>query len=58
MGKRRIVEERFKQNGWFFIRHGGNHDIWSNGVIKTSLPRHPKFSDALFEALIKKYNLK
>lgn len=56
--QRRKVEKKFKDNGWYFVRHGGNHDIWSNGKIKTQLPRHPKFSDKLYNALIRKFNLK
>ena len=51
--QRRKVEKKFKDNGWYFVRHGGNHDIWSNGKIKTQLPRHPKFSDKLYNALIR-----
>lgn len=58
MVKRRLVEKRFIDNGWFFVRHGGNHDIWSNGIKKTQLPRHPKFSDMLYKALIQKFDLK
>ncbi|MDU1505817.1 MULTISPECIES: type II toxin-antitoxin system HicA family toxin [Limosilactobacillus] len=56
--RRRDVEKRFKLNGWFFVRHGGNHDIWSNGKVKTQLPRHPKISDRLYNSLIKKFNLR
>lgn len=56
--QRHKVEKRFKDNGWYFVRHGSNHDIWSNGKTKTQLPRHPKFSDKLYNALIKKFNLK
>lgn len=58
MVQRRKVEKKFEANGWYFVRHGGNHDIWSNGKIKTQLPRHPKFSDKLYKGLIKKFNLK
>ncbi len=58
MVHRHTVVKKFKKNGWYFVRHGGKHDIWSNGKIKTQLPRHRKFSDRLFDSLIKKYNLK
>lgn len=58
MVKRRKVEKRFEENGWYFVRHGANHDIWSNGIIKTQLPRHPKISDRLYQGLINQFNLK
>lgn len=58
MVQRRKVEKRFQENGWHLIRHGGNHDIWSNVRIKAQLPRHPKLSNKLYRALIKKFHLK
>lgn len=58
MVQRNKLEKQFKKNGWYFVRHGGNHDIWSNGILKTQIPRHPKISDELAKGLIKKFNLK
>lgn len=51
------LEKRFKKKGWWLLRHGGNHDIWTNGVIEVSIPRHADVKENLAKALIKKYNL-
>lgn len=56
--QRKKLEKLFKQNGWRFVRHGGNHDIWTNGNGKTQIPRHAKIDDGLAKGLIKKFNLK
>lgn len=58
MVQRTKVEKTFRNNGWYFLRHGSKHDIWTNGKVKTQIPRHPKISDKLFQGLIKKFNLK
>ncbi len=38
MVQRRKVERKFIENGWYFVRHGGNHDIWSNGISYLDTP--------------------
>lgn len=57
MVKRRQLEKLFRNNGWFFLRHGGDHDIWTNGKMKTQIPRHRTISDRLYEGLIKQFKL-
>jgi predicted RNA binding protein YcfA (HicA-like mRNA interferase family) len=29
--KKRDIEKKLKELGWWFSRHGGGHDIWTNG---------------------------
>lgn len=59
MVKKKDVEKRLKQNGWYFARHGSNHDIWTNGKIKTQVPRHRNISDRLYKnQFVKKLHLK
>jgi len=29
--KRRDFVKKLEQNGWYFLRHGSNHDIYTNG---------------------------
>jgi len=38
--KRKDFEKRFKKAGWWFDRPGGRHDIWTNGELEFSIPRH------------------
>jgi mRNA interferase HicA len=43
--KRRLVEKRLKQLGWYLLRHGSNHDIWTNGQQQVEIPRHPEIRE-------------
>lgn len=46
----------FKKNGWYFYKHGGNHDIWTNGIEKEQIPRHKDINELLAKDIIKKHN--
>ena len=48
----------FEQNGWCFLNHGGNHDIYINGNLKEQIVRHKETNEHLAKALIRKYDLK
>lgn len=52
--KRRDLEKKLSELGWYFLRHGGNHDTWSNGQIQNFIPRHTDISENLAKAIIKK----
>lgn len=51
--KRRALLKALKQNGWHFKRHGGSHDIFSNGKKLLSVPRHREIPEETAKALIK-----
>jgi mRNA interferase HicA len=36
--KRRDLEKALKTMGWEFKRHGGKHDVWTNGEIEEMIP--------------------
>jgi mRNA interferase HicA len=38
--KKKDLERQLRKLGWYFLRHGGNHDIWSNGDAIEQIPRH------------------
>jgi mRNA interferase HicA len=52
--KKKDVENRLKDLGWWFDEHGGKHDSWTNGKIKESLPRHKEINEMLAKKIIKK----
>lgn len=52
--KRRDLESELKKHGWFFVRHGGNHDVWGNGEIQNFIPRHNEINENLARAIIRK----
>lgn len=51
------LEKAFRKAGWWFLRHGNNHDVWTNGKEIEMIPRHPQVRDSLAKGLIKKHGL-
>ncbi len=51
--KRRDLEKRPKELGWYFLRAGGNHDVWTNGVQSQPVPRHGEINEFTARAIIK-----
>ena len=55
--KKRDLEEKLKKAGWFFLRSGADHDVWSNGKEIEAVPRHKEINERLAKAIIKKWGL-
>ncbi|MBI5510325.1 MAG: type II toxin-antitoxin system HicA family toxin [Deltaproteobacteria bacterium] len=51
--KRRELEGRLKSLGWRFLRHGGSHDIWTDGQNETSIPRHNEIKEGTARGILK-----
>lgn len=56
--KRRDLVRLFERNGWYFLRDGGRHDIYTNGVESEPIPRHKEINEVLARSLIRKHGLK
>lgn len=52
--KKRELEKKLSNLGWWLDRHGGNHDIWTNGEIYEPVPRHPEINELLSKKILKK----
>jgi mRNA interferase HicA len=52
--KRRDLERQLKELGWYFLRSGGSHDIWTNGFEKTQIPRHAEVNEYTAKSILKK----
>lgn len=55
--KRRELLRLFEKAGWWLDRHGGRHDIYTDGVNKETIPRHSDINERLAKALIQKWGL-
>ena len=55
--KKRDVEKKFKAGGWWFLRHGGNHDVWTNGIDEEEIPRHSEINEQLAKVILKRNGL-
>ena len=51
--KKKDLEKRLRESGWWFKRHGGNHDYWTNGEIHESVPRHNEIKENLAKKILK-----
>jgi len=47
------VEKQLRKLGWYLARHGGNHDIWTNGIDTTEIPRQREVNEFTAKAIIK-----
>lgn len=56
--KRKDLIKKLTQNGWYFKRDGGNHEIWTDGVSTEPVPRHKEIPEQLAKAIIKRNDLK
>lgn len=56
--KRKDLIKMLMRNGWYFIRNGSNHDIYSNGKRIEPIERHKEIPEQLAKAIIKRNNLK
>lgn len=55
--KKRDLEKKLKNAGWFFLRSGADHDVWTNGEDIEAVPRHREINERLAKAIIKKWGL-
>lgn len=55
--KTRDLIRLFMKKGWWFERHGSNHDIYTNGKDTEQIVRHRETNEKLARALIRKYKL-
>ncbi|MBQ3703357.1 MAG: type II toxin-antitoxin system HicA family toxin [Oscillospiraceae bacterium] len=56
--KRKDLISLLERNGWRLLRNGTNHDIYTNGQIMETIPRHREISENLAKAIIKRRGLK
>ena len=56
--KRKDLIKLLEDNGWYLIRNGANHDIYTNGQKAETIPRHREIDENLAKAIIKRQGLK
>jgi mRNA interferase HicA len=48
------LERTLRQLGWYFLRHGGKHDVWTNGAREEAIPRHTEINEKLAQAILRR----
>lgn len=56
--KRRDLIKLLEENGWYFKRQGGNHDIYTNGKDIEPISRQKEIKEAVAKAIIRRRGLK
>ena len=55
--KRSDLVKKLENGGFVFERHGENHDIYSKGNVKETIPRHNEINERLAKAILKRNGL-
>ena len=56
--KRRDLVKLLERNGWYLLRSGSSHDIYTNGTTEEPIARHREIPEPLAKAIIRKRGLK
>lgn len=51
--KRGDLERQLRKAGWWFLRHGGNHDVWTDGDRTEAVPRHNEINELLAKKILR-----
>ena len=52
--KRKELEKALRGMGWWFLRHGGRHDVWTDGNRQEPIPRHIEIYEKLARSILRK----
>ncbi|MGN6186833.1 MAG: type II toxin-antitoxin system HicA family toxin [Thermoanaerobaculia bacterium] len=52
--KRRDLERQLLDCGWRFLRHGANHDVWTDGEREEPIPRHREINEKLARTILRR----
>jgi len=52
--KRRDLIKKLEKNGWHFLRHGGNHDIYTNGKRQEPISHQREIDEMLAKKILKR----
>lgn len=56
--KRKDLLKQLEANGWWLKRHGGEHDIYTNGIQTEPIPRHREIAELTAKQIIKRTGLR
>ena len=51
--KRRDLEKKLKEMNWWLTRHGGKHDVWTDGEREVAIPRHNEINEYTAKAILR-----
>ena len=51
--KKKELIKKLKKYGWLKFGEGANHEIWTNGEQKLSIPRHAEINEITAKSIVK-----
>jgi len=45
--------KQLQKQGWYLLRQGGNHEIWTNGREAQPVPRHKELGEMTAKKILK-----
>lgn len=52
--KRRDLIKKLEKNGWYYLRAGSNHDIYTDGKRSEPIGRHTEIDENLAKKILKR----
>lgn len=52
--KKKELERWLRKRGWWPLRQGGSHEVWTNGKENVLVPRHKEIDELTARGVIKK----
>lgn len=52
--RRKDLEKALRDLGWWFLRHGGKHDVWTDGERMEAIPRHTEIHERLAKGILQR----
>ena len=56
--KRKDLVRLLEKNGWWKLREGGGHTVYTNGRETEPIPRHSEINEITAKSIIKRWGLK
>ncbi len=51
--KKKELEKELKRLGWYLLRQGSRHEIWTNGSEDEPVPRHREIAERLAKKVLR-----
>jgi len=52
--KKRDLAAALGAAGWWFLREGGSHEVWTNGVDTLTVPRHREVNELTAAGILRR----
>lgn len=51
--KKKLLEKQLKKIGWWKYAEDSSHEKWTNGSLKTTVPRHRDINEITAKSILK-----